>query len=105
MTRSKFEFYESSIMSQRLSYSDSDFKELAGSDPETSTAIQAIKDLITLKLIDGNNEGINIILTLLNGRRKALFATSERVNEISKMGMMLPKGDEVYRGRRTKPDD
>lgn len=35
-------------------------------------------------------------MDLLNARRQALFATSEKVNEISKMGMQMPKKEEVY---------
>jgi hypothetical protein len=97
MTRSqsKYQFYQEASLSQKLADKIPDYVELAGSDPETSTAIQAIKDLITLKLIDKDNEGIKIILTLLNGRRKALFATSEKVNEITKMGMQMPKGEDI----------
>lgn len=105
MTKSKAEFQQESIMARQLSFSDQDFQELAGADPKTSLKIQSLKDLQTLGIIDKNDPLVKMMLVLLNGRRKALFATSERVNEISKMGMMLPRGVEVYSGRRDTKDD
>jgi len=104
MTRSKAEIFQDSMMASRLSNDDADFQELAGADPKTSIKIQALKDLVTLNLLDKDDPLVEIMLVLLNGRRKALFATSPQVNEISKMGMMLPQGVEAYRGRRTKDD-
>ena len=92
MTRSKYEFRQQASLSQQLAYKEPDYVDLAGSDPETSIKIQSIKDLIRMGYIDGDNEGIKIMLVMLNGRRKALFATSVHLNEISKMGMQMPKG-------------
>ena len=96
--RSKEQFRQEASLSQQLAYRIPDYQELAGSDAKTSIAIQTIKDLVALGLIDKDNKGIKIMLTLLNGRRKALFATSERVNEISKMGMQMPKSEDIWGG-------
>ena len=104
MTKSEAEIFQDSLMGQRLAYDDSDFKELAGTDPKTSLKIQSLKDLISLGILDKEDPLVNMMLVLLNGRRKALFATSPQVNEISKMSMMLPKGVEAYSGRRAKDD-
>lgn len=95
MSKSKYQFYQEASLSQKLADHDPDFVELAGADPKTSLKIQALKDLIKLNLLDANDPLIEMMLVLLNGRRKALFATSERVNEISKMGMMMPKAEDV----------
>ena len=35
---------------------------------------------------------------LLNEQRKAKFATSERVNEITKMGLQMPKAEDEFYG-------
>ena len=92
-SRSKYEFQQEASLSQQLAHRQPDYIDLAGADPKTSKTIQTIKDLIRLGILDGNDEGIKIMLTLLNGRRKALFATSEKVNEITKMGLQMPKAD------------
>ena len=39
---------------------------------------------------------IKLILDILNGDRLAVFATSDHLNEISKMGLQMPKSDAVY---------
>lgn len=90
-TQSKYEFRQQASLSQKLADKDDDFVELAGSDPDTSIAIQNLKVMGKFKIIDLEQPTFKLILALLNGRRKALFATSEKVNEISKMGLMMPK--------------
>ena len=76
-----------------------EYIDLAGSDPQTSIKIQFIKDCITAGFIDGESELIKFFLKQLNGRRKALFATSEKFNEITKMGLQMPKSDDVWSGK------
>ena len=99
---SDFEFRQQATMSQLLGFLQPDFQELAGSDPETSIAIQNIKVLGKHKLLDIKQPGLKLILDLLNGRRMALFATSDKTNEISKLGFMLPTKKMVYSGDEDK---
>lgn len=97
-SRSNFEFRQQASLSQKLAFRKPDYVDIAGSDPQTSLAIQTLKDLIQLKLIDKNNPLVIIALTLLNGQRMALFATSEKVNEITKMGLQMPRRESEYDG-------
>lgn len=69
---------------------------LAGSDPETSESIGFFLVMGELGYINLESEGMKLVMALLNVRRQALFATSEKVNEITKMGMQLPRSDDVY---------
>ena len=69
---------------------------LAGSDPETSESIGFFLICGELGYIDLEDPSIKFIMAWLNIKRQALFATSEKTNEITKMGMQLPKSDAVY---------
>ena len=40
-------------------------------------------------------EDTDFIIGLLDVLRMSRFATSEKVNEITKMGMMMPKGEDI----------
>jgi len=97
MPKSSFnEFRQQSTMSQRLGFLQPDFQELAGADPNTSKKIQRLKVCIRHKIVKESD--IKIVLDFLNGDRMALFATSEKTNEISKLGFMLPSKETVYSG-------
>jgi len=93
---SDFEFRQQASLSQRLGFHITDMQELAGSDPETSLAIQNLKVLGKHKIIDLEQPTIKLVLDLLNGKRLALFATSPHTNEISKLGFMLPAKESVF---------
>jgi len=69
---------------------------LAGSDPATSEAIGFFLVLGELGYVNLETKGMKLLMALLNMKRQALFATSEKVNEITKMGMQLPKSDAIY---------
>lgn len=92
---SKFEFVQQSSLSQQLADKDGDYSTLAGSDPRTSQTIGRLLVLARHGLIDLEDPAIKLVVDLLNMRRKALFATSERVNEITKMGMQMPRGEDI----------
>lgn len=94
-SRSKYEFYQEATMSQKLADKIPIFQNLAGSDPETSQSIAFLTILGKHGYLDLNEPGFKLIMDLLNVRRQALFATSERVNEISKMGMQMPRGEDI----------
>lgn len=97
---SDFEFRQQASLSQRVGDQIPDIQELAGSDPKTSQKIQRIKTLGRHGIIDLEEPKWKLILDLLNGDRLALFATSDKTNEISKMGFMLPAKERVYSGRK-----
>jgi len=99
---SDFEFRQQASLSQRIGFSIPDFQELAGSDPEISKTIQRLKTLGRHKIIDLEQPEIKLIMDLLNGDRIATFATSDKTNEISKMGFMLPAKEVEYSGEHDK---
>ena len=95
MTRSKAEFYQQSSLSQKLSHKDEKFRMLAGADRQISESIGVLLILGELGYVDLDEPNMKLTVALLDIQRKAVFATSEKVNEITKMGMMLPKGEDI----------
>lgn len=93
--RSKYEFWKEASLSQKLAHKVPIYKKLAGSDPETSMCIGVFEILGQHGIIDLEEPSMKLMLDLLNVRRQALFATSEKVNEITKMGMQMPKGEDI----------
>ena len=94
-SKSKFQFWQEASLSQKLADKIPIYQKLAGSDPETSEAIASLEVLGALGYIDLTSPTFKLILGLLNAKRQALFATSPHTNEISKMGMQMPKGEDV----------
>jgi len=95
-SKSSFEFRQQASLSQQVGDKDKIFSKLSGSNPELSKAIGVLLVLCELKILDENNPSIKLLLALLDVQRKAEFATSEKTNEITKMGFMLPKSDVEY---------
>lgn len=98
MSRSKHEFFQEASLSQKLAYKQPEFSDYAGSDPDISLTLALFNVLHKHEIIDVTKGGWRFVKDLLNEQRKAKFATSERVNEISKMGMQMPKGEDSYYG-------
>jgi hypothetical protein len=95
-TRSSgFEARKEGTMSQNLAALDSDYVELAGSDPETSLAIGTLKELGKQGYLNLKDPSIELILGLLNARRKALFATSPQNSNVTTLGLQMPKSRKV----------
>ena len=94
-TQSKYKFYQEASLSQKLADKIPIYQQLAGSDPETSKAIGIITVLGENDLLDLDDPNISLVLDILNVTRQALFATSDKVNEISKMGMQMPKPEDI----------
>ena len=92
-SRSKFEFRQQASLSQKLSYKDPIYQKLAGSDPTLSDSIGVLLVMCENGLLDKNDPSIKLILEILDVQRKSRFATSERTNEITKMGMQMPKAE------------
>lgn len=103
MTRSKHDFYQHSSLSQQLSHRDKSFRDYAGSDRETSEKLATLKVFSQFGLVHPKDPVVILMWALLTEKRKALFATSERTNEITKLGLMTPKGEDVYSGSSEIP--
>jgi hypothetical protein len=91
-----FEFRHQASLSQQLAHNDNIYTKLAGSNPELSKSIGVLLVLCEKKILNENDPNVELLLALLDVQRKAEFATSEKTNEISKMGMQMPKADAVY---------
>lgn len=87
--RSKDEFIQDASLSQQLADLKPDYQDLAGSDPIISKKIQRIKVWVRNKLV--TEQEVKLLLEMLDGDRMAAFATSEKTNEITKMGLQMPK--------------
>ena len=97
-SRSKYEFYKEASLSQQLAYRMPEYSEYAGSDPDISKTIALLNHLHKHKLIDLKDPNWKFVKDLLNEQRKAIFATSPKVNEITKMGLQMPKAEDEFGG-------
>ena len=97
-SKSKYQFYQEASLSQKLAHRDPIYKKLAGSDPTISESIGFFEVLGTHGIIDLKDPNWKLVLDLLDMTRKARFATSERVNEITKMGLQMPKAEDEFFG-------
>jgi len=93
--KSKYQFWQEASLSQKLADKIPMYQQLAGSDPETSESIAFFLTLGELGYIDLDSPSMQLLMGLLNGRRMALFATSPQNNDITKMGMQMPKGEDI----------
>ena len=98
-SRSKYEFYKESSLSQQLAHRQPEYSDYAGSDPDISLTLALLNILHKHKKIDVTKGGWKFVKDLLNEQRKAKFATSERVNEITKMGLQMPKAEDEFYGK------
>lgn len=96
--RSKYEFRQEASLSQQLAHRTPIYTKLAGSDPATSESIGFFLKLEELGYIDLKEPNWKLVMGLLDVRRQALFATSEKVNEITKMGLQMPKSEDRWTG-------
>jgi len=94
-SRSKYEFIQQASLSQQLAHRHPEYQDYAGSDHEISQTLALLNHLHNEKVIDLNEPNWRFVKGLLNEQRKAAFATSERVNEITKMGLQMPKAEDV----------
>ena len=97
-SRSKYEFYKEASLSQQLAHRMPEYSQYAGADPKISLKLALLNILDQHKMIDLKKPEWKFIKDLLNERRKAIFATSERVNEITKMGLQMPKAEDEFYG-------
>ncbi len=97
-SRSKYQFYQESSLSQKLAHKMPEYSEYAGTDQKTSLTLARLKIFADHKIIDLKEPAFKLIYDLLNEKRKAMFATSEKVNEITKMGLQMPRSEDEYYG-------
>jgi hypothetical protein len=90
----KYYTYQQASLSQKVGFNDKIFQKLAGSDKDLSDSIGVLLVLCEKGILDKDDPNIKLMLALLDVQRKAAFATSEKTNEITKLGLMLPKKDE-----------
>ncbi len=79
-------------MSQRVSNENPILKKLSGTDREISDSIAILTYLLETR---DKTKDIEWTLGLFNVIRLSHLATSEKTNEITKLGFMLPKGQNV----------
>ena len=92
---SDFEFERTRTLGQELAFLDNIYQKLAGTDKELSDAIAVLTLLRQEKLV---GKEIDFILKLLDVLRKSAFATSDKTNEITKLSLLLPKGEVGFSG-------
>jgi len=97
-SRNDFEFRQQGLMSQTLSDMDPIFRDISGCDKETADAIGVFVVLDQHKVIDLKNPSWALIMDILKVKVKVSLATSDKTNEITKMGFRMPKKDLVYDG-------
>ena len=97
-SRSKYEFYKEASLSQKLAHRHPEYSDYAGSDKDISITLALFNILDKHKIIDLNDPNWRFMKDLLNEQRKAIFATSEKVNEITKMGLQMPKAEDEFGG-------
>lgn len=102
-SRTKYQFFQEASLSQKLADKDPIFKEISGNDPETAKAIGYLIVLDELGLIDFQrnekqeitNPDWALVMGLLQINLKVSFACSEKTNEITKMGLRMPKAEDI----------
>ena len=91
---SDFEFKAQAMLSQKVSFDIPLIRKLAGSDPQISDSIAVLSYINDPE--NFKKSPIEFMLGLLDVLRLSHFATSPHTNEISKMGLMLPKSEAIY---------
>lgn len=95
-SKTKYEFFQDASLSQKLAHKIPLYSKLAGADPETSLQIAFLQVMQDFGFVEKDDPDILMLMALLDKKRMAMFATSEKVNEISKMGMQLPKAEGAF---------
>jgi hypothetical protein len=94
--KSSDDFRVQASLSQKVSFDNELIQKLAGSDPATSVSIGFFLKLEELGYINLDEPNWKLVMGLLDVRRQALFATSEKTDIISKLGFMLPAKEMAY---------
>lgn len=92
-TRSSYEIFQEASLSQKASFKIPILKRLVGTDPELSDSIAVLIFLEEQKFLA--KKDTKFLLGLLDVLRLSHFATSEKLNEISKLGFLMPKAEDI----------
>lgn len=95
-SRTKYQFFQEASLSQKLADKYPLYTKLAGTDKEISDSIAILSYLTdedANKLVETNP--IAWTIGLLDVLRMSAFATSPHTNEISKMGLQMPKAEDI----------
>lgn len=95
---SKYEFYREASLSQKLAHRYPEYTEYAGTEPKISITLAILNVMGRHGIIDLNDPAIRLLKDILNEQRKAMFATSERVDQITKMGLQMPRAEDEFFG-------
>lgn len=94
-SRSKYEFREQASLSQQASDKEARLKKYVGADRAISDKLADIDTLVEMGYMSEKDPRIKYMQRQLDNRRLARLATSDRLNEITKLGFMLPKADNI----------
>ena len=92
--RSNDDFRIQASLSQKVSYDIAIIRKLAGSDPQISDSIAVLSYINEPE--NFKKSPTEFMLGLLDVLRLSHFSTSEKTNEISKLGFMLPTKEFAY---------
>ena len=93
MSQNKYYTYQQASLSQKAAFKNPILQKLSGSDQELSDSIGVLWYLGETGMMD--KKDTKFILGLLDVLRLSHFATSDKINEITKLGFMMPKADAV----------
>lgn len=96
--QSKYMIFQEASLSQKLAHKIREYEDYAGSDQELSLKIARLKVLTEFGLIPIPSILLKFVFRLLDQERKAKFATSKDVNEITKMGLQMHKRELEFSG-------
>ena len=94
--QSKYEFWKEASLSQKLADKQEIYTKLAGTDKDLSDTIAVITylhDPEKMKVVE--TDPIQWLLGLLDYLRMSAFATSETTNEVTKLGLQMPKAEDI----------
>ena len=94
-SQSKDNFREQASLSQQASDKEARLKKYVGADRGISDKLADIDTLVEEGFISANDPRIKYMKRQLDNRRLARLATSEKLNEITKLGFLLPKADNI----------
>lgn len=88
-TASIMDFFEKISLAQKIAYDDPHISEYVGSDVELAKAIAFFSVCEDAGIIDP--ETTSLIKTIMIEQNKATFASSEKTDIFSKLGLFRPK--------------
>ena len=97
--QSSYEFWKEASLSQKLADSASTeemYPKLAGSDKELSDSIAIISYITDKEKMElMKTDPMQWLLGLLNYLRMSAFATSEKTDILTKLGLQMPKAEDI----------